>query len=311
MRKILSSVLFSEEQKQRIQREAGFLVETFQENDLNSYPQETDEEIEILFCYAPFDALNMEYFPNLQVIQLTSMGYDHVPDEYFRRGWTICNAHGMHKVSVAEWNAMSVLLLSRSYRIYMNRQDNKVWKRTGQAQDLSIRVVGIAGTGSIAKETARRLRPFFRRVIGYNTSGSSHEEFDEVYSASADAEFLAQCDYLILALPATDKTVHWLNEKRIALLKDGVHLINSSRGTIVDEEAVIRALQSGKIAGAALDVFEEEPLSANSPLWTMEQVYITPHVFYLSDSIRERMFELLMDNAKRHKNQEELKYRIL
>ena len=138
-------------------------------------------------------------------------------------------------------------------------------------------MLGVAGTGSIGRAIAARARGMEMRTIGLARTPSQLPGFEEVYTLDELAFFLSQLDVLVLALPLTPETRGMIDSKKLALLKSSAVLINVARGAIVDEAALIDALQARAIRGAILDVFEQEPLPTNSPLWAMDNVTMTSH----------------------------------
>ncbi|MFO0996696.1 MAG: D-2-hydroxyacid dehydrogenase [Alphaproteobacteria bacterium] len=141
------------------------------------------------------------------------------------------------------------------------------------------KTVGVAGIGDIGAYIAERIRPFARRVIGWRRHPSPSAAVDEVFAGREQLHaFAAACDALVLVLPMTKDTANLFDARIFAAMKRGAYLVNVGRGGVVDEEALLEALRSGRLAGAMLDVFATEPLPADHPLWTTEHVIVTPHV---------------------------------
>ncbi|MDL2288922.1 D-2-hydroxyacid dehydrogenase, partial [Oscillospiraceae bacterium OttesenSCG-928-F05] len=159
----------------------------------------------------------------------------------------------------------------------------------------------ILGAGDIGRETALRLKGFGCRILGLRRSpGGAVEGYDAVYGMEALMGALSEADYVLNILPATKETARILGTAQFAVMKPTAYLINIGRGTTVDTDALVFALQSGLIAGAALDVTEPEPLPAESPLWAMDNVLITPHASGFSAGADRRRLELFCDLLTRY-----------
>lgn len=154
------------------------------------------------------------------------------------------------------------------------------------------------GAGSIGCEMAKRFAAFDAQVLGVNPSPVSSPWFAEVWPLERLAEALGLADIVALSLPLLPETTHLFNAERLAQMKQGALLVNVARGPIVDEQALLAALQSGHLQGAVLDVFEQEPLPADSPLWDLPNVVLTPHNAFLSESKDARLFEIVQQNLR-------------
>ena len=158
----------------------------------------------------------------------------------------------------------------------------------------------ILGMGNVGQRIARRLKAFEVSVIGVNRTGEPQNGAPADQWASMDEldTVLSESDLIFLALPLTEETRHLLDARRFARVKRGALLINAARGALLDEQALSEALQSGLLGGAALDVFETEPLPADSPLWSLENVIVTPHISFVSRKNHDRLFRLIRDNLR-------------
>jgi phosphoglycerate dehydrogenase-like enzyme len=175
--------------------------------------------------------------------------------------------------------------------------------------------VGIVGYGSIGREIARLLHPFGVTVLatkrdvmhpedsGYTAEGLGDPKgnrFTRLYPAQALKSMLKQCDFVVVCVPYTDETHNMIREDELAAMKQGSYLINIGRGGVVDQVALLDVLQDHHLAGAALDVFSEEPLPSNNPLWRIPNVIITPHIGGISDFYKDRAAVLFSENLKRY-----------
>jgi phosphoglycerate dehydrogenase-like enzyme len=255
-------------------------------------------DVEVLIGYDPFATLDISKMKKLRWIQLFSAGIDQLPIEYLKdKDVTITNNKG-YSIPIGEWIVMDILELLKHSARFMRSQDRKQWKLDRGILEVYGKTIGFIGTGAIAKEAAKRLQGFEARIVGLNTRGERVLYFHECFRSDQLNEMLSQADIVVVTIPYTDASYHLVDAERIRSMKDGVLFINISRGAIVDEEALIEALRSGKIAGAALDVVEHEPLSPESPLWDMENVIVTPHNSWISDMKDERRYETIHGNMK-------------
>jgi len=190
----------------------------------------------------------------------------------------LTNSNGFG-VTIAEHVVMVTLMLLRRMPEY-----EEVVRRHGWCNQLPIRSIRdneftILGTGNIGANAAERLRGMgAAKIVGLSRSGNPHPAFDEVHPIAELDQVLPQVRILVMALPSTAETIHILNRERIALLPRDAYVINVGRGTAVDQEALMDALNGGRLAGAALDVMDPEPLPADHPLWNTKNLILTPHV---------------------------------
>lgn len=205
-------------------------------------------------------------------------------------------------VAIGEYVLSMMLTLSLNQPRYLRQQVERRWQRHRRAELLS-RTLGIVGLGAIGEEVARRARPFGMRLLAIRRSArgpEGHELVDQVMPLSALGQVLEQSDFVALTLPLTPETHALIGEQELRRMKPSAYLINISRGPIIDEAALVRAIQEGRIAGAALDVFDQEPLPAESPLWDLENVIITPHIAGASDRHTALAVEAFCDNLRRY-----------
>jgi len=257
-----------------------------------------------------FDYTNDEALPDLaprvRWIQASSAGIGQfVARRRYHERWkdiVFTTARGMHATPLAEFCALAMLGFSRGLFRMHELQSRKHWERFA-GTDLVGRTVVIFGHGSIGREVGRLARAFGMRAIGVKRTVTSERpeahEVDELHPASAFRNLLPRAEFLVLAAPHTNETERVLGREEIGLLPAGAVIINIGRGALVDEPAMIDALQSGHLAGAALDVFDTEPLPEASPLWTMSNVLVSPHSASTSDRENGRLTELFCDNLGR------------
>lgn len=177
--------------------------------------------------------------------------------------------------------------------------------------ELSGRTLLIVGLGQIGAEVARLAAAFGMRVVGLNRTGSGdHPYVEELDRIDALGDRLPEADAIVISLPLTPQTTGLLNATAIARIKPGATLVNIGRGGVLDEPALIDALRSERLAGAALDVFATEPLAADSPLWDLPNVLVSPHTAGLSVHENERLVSLFVENLRRYLRGEDLLNRV-
>lgn len=252
--------------------------------------------------------INYKDHKNLKYIFLTSVGIDFLDLDYIKeKEITLSNNNGAYDDPIAEWIVYGLLQINKDDRRNIENQKEKLWKKRSFAYNLYGKKALFMGTGTIAVAGAKRLKGFEIELNGFNTSGRKVEPFDNVYSLEELDGILPEMDYLIMCLPETEKTHRILNADRFKRLKDGVVVVNISRGSTIDEAALVDAIKSGKVRGAALDVFEEEPLSKDSELWELENVYIYPHISFACEDLGARQFATAYQNLKALKNDGDFK----
>ena len=263
---------------------------------------------EIMVCYNPFKRIDITALPSLRLIQLVSKGINHVPREVIEAGnIQITNNANSTSIPIAELIISYLLQIYKQAPLFYSQKQEKRWAPNRDILEVYGKTIGFLGTGNIATQAAKRLKAFDAIILGVNRTGQNPKEhFDKVYSIQALEEFLPRCDVVVSTLPDLPDTWHLLNERTLAFMKRGASLINVSRGSIIEEAALVAKLKEGYFRGVALDVFEKEPLSPDSPLWSFDNVIITPHNALYSDLYDTRVFEMVYDNLKRYLNREPL-----
>ncbi len=214
---------------------------------------------------------------NLKWVQALGTGVDNLIDRpVLRKDVIVTNVHGIHGPPVSEAAIGSMLALARNIPRAVRAQDKREWARF-PAQLLHNKTVGIFGIGAIAEELAPKCKAFGMRVVGVSSSPRDVAGFDQMYSSADLAKAAGELDFLVLLTPLTDKTRNSVDAKVFAAMKPKSFLVNLARGGVVDEAALVEALRAKRLAGAALDVFNEEPLPTDHPFWEMNNVIITTH----------------------------------
>jgi phosphoglycerate dehydrogenase-like enzyme len=221
-----------------------------------------------------------DYAPKARWVHSLFTGADRVPPDMLARGVTFTSSSGVSAVPISETVLTYMLMLAKGWPQQFVAQQSHEWRRAAPARELHGRTVGIVGMGHIGSEIAHRARAFGCRILGMRRSFAARgpdEVADEAVPPSDLHYLLGESDYVVSALPLTAETRGIFGAAEFAAMKPGACFINIARGGVVDEPALIAALQEGRIGGAGLDVFAVEPLPAESPLWDMPNVIITPH----------------------------------
>ena len=260
------------------------------------------QKIDGVICNGLFLYHDIDIFQNLKYIQLTSAGYDRVPMDIIKnRGITVNNARGVYSIPMSEYALCGVLQLYKRSDIFRRNQDRKIWEKQRNISELYGKTVVIIGAGSVGSECAKRFSAFGCKTVGIDLFPQENNCFDTVLPLGELDEALSQADIVVLTLPLTDESRGIMGKEAFLRVKDGAVLVNISRGAVVDTEEMISALNSKKLSGAVLDVFDEEPLNCDSPLWSMENVIITPHNSFVGEGNAERLFDLVYENIKKEK----------
>lgn len=236
--------------------------------------------------------------------------------EVFARGIQVTGAAGRSAPVLAEHCIYFMMQGCYHTKELLRAQENCTWGVDGMNtwRGLYGRTVGIVGMGNNGRMLADRLHAFGMNIVAYDKFPiKGYDYISQKYCADAGdtiQPLLEQSDFVVLTLALTDETYHMINKDTLAQMKDGTFLVNMARGGIVCTEDLIEALKSGKLSGAGLDVFEEQPLSPESPLWKMEQVYITPHSTPQVPDRAARSVEIIRENARRFEAGEPLLNRM-
>jgi D-2-hydroxyacid dehydrogenase (NADP+) len=260
---------------------------------------------DVLFSFV-VPEIAMERAENLKWLHFASAGVEKSLGPALRKKkLKLSCSRGIHAATIAEYIFMQMLAFSKGLRQAYRFQEKREWQFEALTQgrfDLERKTVAIIGLGSIGLRLAKLAKAFDMRVIGTVSNPRKLSHVDKVYPPTKLNECLKQADFVVLAAPVTEKTFHLIGETGLSLMKSTSYLINIGRGKLIDEIALIKALQSKKIAGAALDVFEAEPLPHNSPLWGMENVSVTPHYSGMADDLWKKVAARFCENAIRFKD---------
>lgn len=284
----------------------------------NDVIQEGDESIlinaiknaEIVFAGKMTQKM-MQAAKKLKWIHSTGAGIDRflIIPEIVEGPVTLTNSSGVHPTPISEHVLAFMLTFTRKFKTFILAQHEEVWYRSNEIpmEELEGKTIGIIGLGAIGSEIARKAKCFGMTVVATKKHMTDKPPFvDELLPDSDLKPLLQRSDFVVIAVPLTPETKDMIGEEELETMKRTAYIINVARGKVIKQAALIKALKEKKIAGAGLDVFEEEPLSSSSELWTMENVVITPH--RAGDTIHywKRATDIFCENLRRYIDNEEM-----
>ena len=324
---VLSTIDLSEAQQEYIKNKVKNIhLTVVNAKDAANLPKEIWEKAEVLLTSGR-NLPTREQAPALKWIQVSFAGVEHALEYPISSaaGIMLTSASGVRVSQLGEYALMALLALSHKLPKAIQAQHEKKWlPNYGDAlmpQELRESTVGIVGYGSIGREVARLLYAFGATVLaakrnvmqpednGYNAQGLGDPKgnyFRRLYPIEGLPGMLKECDFVVLTLPLTKETYHLFSDKMFEAMKPGAGFVNIARGGLVDEVALVAALKSGRVGGAVLDVFEQEPLPPESPLWSLPNVIITPHVSGISPKLMDAVVDLFVENLQRYQAGEPL-----
>jgi phosphoglycerate dehydrogenase-like enzyme len=276
------------------------------------------KEVDVLVVSANWRNEFLERAPNLRFIQCVGSGTDQFSYDKLRaRGIRLANARGLNERAVSEHAMAVILALARHLHFARDLQAKSEWRgmlsdRNEREDELGGKTLVIVGLGRIGTRLAQLARAFDLRVIGVKRHPQQQPDLDAVITPDRLSEVLPQADFVVLTCPLTPETEGMIGAAQLMRMKRSAFLINVARGRVVDEPALIDALRQGRIAGAGLDTFYDEPLPSSSALWGMPQVLITPHTAGETRRYEERVIDILLENMGRlWDGKKELKNQII
>lgn len=324
---ILSTIALSEDQLKNIQNlDERIKVDVYKYKEMNKISDDAWRKTEILLTYGP-NLPDVEKVPNLRWIQSSWAGVEKLLDDPLLNQETVqvTSSSGANVSQMGEYVVMMLLMLGHKMPMMLQAQREKRWiedKFTSlQPKELRGSTVGIVGYGSIGREVARQLYAYGAKVLASKRDAMHPEDkgyipeglgdpygnyFDRLYPMEGLRGMLEECDFVVLTLPHTKSTECLFVKETFDYMKPGSYFVNVSRGQLVDEGALIDALNSGQLAGAALDVYSQEPLPPESPLWSQPNLILTPHISAFSPNMLNQVIELFIENLKRYLNKQPL-----
>jgi phosphoglycerate dehydrogenase-like enzyme len=281
----------------------GVLAEALPDREYRVWTREEEflrgiDEVEVLLVLHPPRG-HWARARRLRFIQISGAGVDAVlPAPDLPAAVRIANARGIHEPEMSEFTLALILALAKRIPQALERQRSRTWEMYGP-RPLAERTVGILGLGAIGLAVARRCKALGMRVIGTRRSAQPLPDVDAVFGAQDTHRVLSESDVVVVVLPLTPETRGLLDAEALAKVKPRALLVNVARGGIVDEVALAKALEEGRLAGAALDVFKTEPLPTSSPLWSVPNLIVTPHLAGLSKDYMLRLAAIFLENIQR------------
>ena len=282
------------------------------------WPEEWTTEAEIYYAFGRVPPIAKA--PNLHWVQAHYAGVDSLQtSDLWQSDILLTTASGVHAANMAQYALTQILAWAHRVPNWFNYKTTRSWGKnrwdTFVPQELHGKTVGILGYGSIGRELARLIKPFGVKILaskrdarqlkdaGYYAPGQGDPNGDlpdRVYPSEATRSMVAECDFVVITLPLTERTHHLVDEELLKTMKPTAYLINIGRGAIVNEADLVRGLKKGWLAGAGMDVFETEPLPEDSPLWEMENVILTPHISGFTPHYDERATDIFAENLRRY-----------
>jgi phosphoglycerate dehydrogenase-like enzyme len=270
------------------------------EEEWNRRSGELGPKVDVFFGLRPgkwFDRM-----PNLRWAQQIGAGANWLLEspEFADSGVLLTNASGIHAIPISEHILAFMFCLSRGIRQCIRNQIDHKWERKGHVNEIEGSTLGIIGVGKIGEKTAEKARALGMNVIGLRRNPDKHSPYvDRMYGIDGLMDLLKQSDWVALTLALTKETTGLIGERELRAMKNTAFIINIARGPIIQEKHLVKALQEKWIAGAGLDVFEEEPLQADSALWDMQNVIITPHYAGATPYYVDRLLAIFIENLRR------------
>ena len=293
---ILSTTNMSEKHQQRLSKQFPQHRFIYAANPEEGRSALTEADVLVAFGNGIGEE-TLDEAPRLKWIHVMSAGLETLPFPKLQdRGILLTNVRGIHAIPMAEYTFAAMLHISRRMGELAQAQREKRWAKRLRVTELWDKSLGIVGVGAIGREIARRARVFGMYTLGVNRDGRSVEGVDETWATHDLKKVLARSDFVVVAVPLIPSTRRLIDREAIDSMKETAYLINVARGPVVDEAALAEALEQKRIAGAVLDVFDEEPLPEDHPFWTMDNVMVTPHISGLSPMYMTRGVDLFIEN---------------
>jgi len=268
-------------------------------NDRLAAQAQADDAVGIIGHHFQFDEALLQHAPQLQWIQSLTTGTDAILKlKALQPEVRVTSTRGMHGPQMSELVFMHMLALTRNLPRILANQAAGQWERWPQPL-LWGKTAVIVGVGAIAEDMAPRMKAFGMTVVGVSNSPRVPAGFDGMFNRADLAKAAAQADYLVLVVPHSPETENLVNAEVIAAMRPEAFLINVARGGVLDEDALLQALRARHIAGAALDVFRQQPLPSDHPLWREPRVLISPLIGGMSNVYLEQAYPIVRDNLRR------------
>lgn len=253
------------------------------------------EIYECVICNGLFLYNDISLFKKLKIIQLTSVGYERVPMNYIREhSIRIYNAGDVYCIPMAEFAISGILQFYKQASFFYENMKEHRWEKHRGLRELYGKNVLIVGTGNVGCEIAKRLKAFGCYITGINRTVKHISYFDSILPLDKLDSAMSSADIIILSIALTSKTKYLIDGARIQQIKEDALLINISRGSIIEEKALINWLHGHPRAGAVIDVYEQEPLADTNPMWKCSNVLLTPHNSFFGENNSKRLERMVL-----------------
>lgn len=280
---------------------------------IQSVNEDNATSVEIILGWDDsFQSLIEDEKSNVKWIQYPYAGVNKLPLKLLHeKGIILTSGSGIHRHSVTETTIGLLLGMTRNIVASARNQTQEIWDKDRPVYDLKNKTMIIVGAGKIGMQLGQVAQAFDMKTIGINRSGNPIENMDEQYTQDELPEMIDKGDIIVNILPLTEETHYLYDAEMFSKMKDGVIFINVGRGESVDTEALLKALESGKVSRAGLDVFEEEPLPSGHPIWSHEKILVTPHIAGNVESYPKQIYPLFVDNLRAYLKNQELPHNIV
>lgn len=287
---------YSEDQMKSL-RSLGYKV-YFMQQEKDELPLEA-AEVDATVCNGLFLSHDIDAFSRLKLIQLTSAGFDRVPVEKIKEcGIELYNARGVYSTPMAEWAVFRVLEHYKQGWFFRKEQKAGRWTKHRGLREVAGIKVAVVGAGNVGQEVAKRFQAFGAETTGFDIHTNETVGFDHMALTETLGEFVGEFDVVVVTAPLLPSTRGLISREVLMAMQQDAVLVNIARGGLIDQQAMYEVLSERKELFAALDVFENEPLTADNPLWKLENVAVSPHNSFVSNGNNKRMFAVMYQNLK-------------
>lgn len=287
---------YSEDQMKSL-RSLGYTV-YFMQQEKDELPLEA-AEVDAAVCNGLFLSHDIDAFSRLKLIQLTSAGFDRVPVEKIKKcGIELYNARGVYSTPMAEWAVFRVLEHYKQGWFFRKEQEAGRWTKHRGLREVAGIKVAVVGAGNVGQEVAKRFQAFGAETTGFDIHTNETVCFDHMALTEILRESVGEFDVVVVTAPLLPSTRGLISREVLMAMQQDAVLVNIARGGLIDQQAMYEVLSERKDLFAALDVFENEPLTADNPLWKLENVAVSPHNSFVSNGNNKRMFAVMYQNLK-------------
>lgn len=288
---------YTEEQMEEL-RSLGYTV-FFLQQEKDELPLEA-AQVDATVCNGLFLSHDIDAFSRLKLIQLTSAGFDRVPVEKIKKwGIELYNARGVYSTPMAEWAVFRVLEHYKQGWFFRKEQEAGRWTKHRGLREVAGIKVAVVGAGNVGQEVAKRFQAFGAETTGFDIYTNETVGFDHMALTDTLRECVGEYDVVVVTAPLLPSTRGLINREILMAMQQDAVLVNIARGGLIEQQVMYEVLSERKDLFAALDVFEDEPLTADNPLWKLENVAVSPHNSFVSNGNNKRMFAVMYQNLKK------------